>query len=169
MDKLKDEKGNIPEETKEFHKIARRRLREQYIKDTAPKTDNRDYFAPQDETDVFTALGKKKKYPAPNEWLRTGEVPGVKLEQEGKNLADYIFEAPKTYPQVGATNVEDQATLQEMQKALPDVDMKSEYETDPEMMKKLIELWRTKKLTKQNLHKAFSMIQQTAQQSLGIG
>ena len=38
-----------------------------------------------------------------------------------------------------------------------------------ELMKKLMELWRAKKLTKQNLHKAFSMMQTTAQQALGIG
>jgi len=69
---------------------------------------------------------------------------------------------------MGITNIDDQATLQEMQEALPDVDMKSEYEADPELMKKLMELWRQKKLNKSNLHKAFSNIQQSAQQTLGI-
>jgi len=75
---------------------------------------------------------------------------------------------PKTYPQLGITNVDDMATLQEMQEALPEVDMREEFEADPELMKKLIELWKAKKLTKKNLHKAFSMIHQTAQQALGI-
>ena len=104
-----------------------------------------------------------------DEWNKSSVEERQKSRNEAFDAKDYIFQAPKTFPQVGATNVNDQATLQEMQKALPDVDMKSEYESDPELMKKLIELWRTKKLTKQNLHKAFSMIQQTAQQSLGIG
>lgn len=76
---------------------------------------------------------------------------------------------PKTYPQLGIESVDDMAILEEMQKALPEVDMRDEYESDPEMMKKLMELWRAKKLTKQNLHKAFSQIQQSAQQALGIG
>ena len=92
-------------------------------------------------------------------------------------LGDY-FQAPtevvpesnvkKSYPQMGISNVDDMATLEEMQKALPDVDMREEYEGDPELMKKIIELWKTKKLNKSNLHKAFSMIQQTAQQALGL-
>lgn len=132
---------------------------------------------PRDEIEMFEQLSKKKKYEAPTEWLRTGEVPGVKEEKKGKILADY-FQAPtdtvpegnvpKTFPQLGITNVDDQAIIQEMQKALPDVDMRDEYEADPEMMKKLMELWKAKKLTKQNIHKAFSNIQQNAQQALGI-
>lgn len=138
---------------------------------STPQVDNRDRFAPGDETDMIQALSKKKEYKAPNEWLRTKEVPEV------LGLGDY-FQAstptvpegnvPKTYPQLGIENVDDQATLQEMEDALPDVNMRSEYEADPEMMKKLMELWKAKKLTKQNLSKAFSTMQQTAQQSLGI-
>ena len=143
-----------------------------------------EYFEPQDETDVFEALGKKEKglskefFPKDNEWLRTKEVPEVLEEiKKTRPLADY-FQAPtetvpegnipKTYQQMGIESVDDQATLQEMQQALPDVDMRQEYEADPETMKKLMELWRAKKLTKKNLHKAFSMIQQSAQKSLGI-
>lgn len=154
--------------------------------------DNREYFAPQDETDVIEALGKKKSIPTGVDPIDRainvaggrktlpktdkGEM-GVFEEMGAPRISDY-FQAPtetvpqgnvpKTYPQMGIESIDDQAVLSEMQKALPEVDMKSEYESDPEMMKKLMELWRTKKLTKQNLHKAFSMIQQSAQQSLGI-
>lgn len=150
----------------------------------ATPTDNRDYFAPEDETDVFTALGKKKKKEPSqgpmtrDEWNKSSVEERQKSRNEAFGVSDY-FQAstdtvpesnvPKSYKQLGITDINDQATLEEMQKALPDVDMKSEYEGDPEMMKKLIELWRNKKLTKQNLHKAFSMLQQTAQQALGLG
>lgn len=76
--------------------------------------------------------------------------------------------APRTYQQLGITGVDDQATLGEMQKALPDRDMRQEFESDPEYMEKLIRLWKEGKLNKSNLHKAFSALQQRAQQSLGI-
>ena len=80
--------------------------------------------------------------------------------------AELLYEAPRTYEQMGIENVDEMATLQEMQEALPDRDMKAEYEADPELMQKLIQLWREKKLTKQNLHKAFSVIQQRAREAL---
>jgi len=149
------------------------------LSQVTPARDNREYFAPQDETDVFDALSKRKKtYEAPTEWLRTQEVPEVLSEIERERpLADY-FQAstptvpeeniPKTFGQLGITNVDDMQTLQEMQEALPEVDMRQEYESDPELMKKLIELWRAKKLNKSNLHKAFGTIQQRAQETLGI-
>jgi len=149
------------------------------LSEVSPARDNREYFAPQDETDVFDALSKRKKtYEAPTEWLRTQEVPEVLSEIERERpLADY-FQAstptvpeeniPKTFGQLGITNVDDMQTLQEMQEALPEVDMRQEYESDPELMKKLIELWRAKKLNKSNLHKAFGTIQQRAQETLGI-
>lgn len=118
---------------------------------TLPKTDNRDFFGPGEE---FLEMSKEYDrlgdyFQAPTETVPEGNIP-------------------KTFPQMGIESIDDQAVLSEMQQALPDVDMKSEYESDPEMMNKLMELWRAKKLTKQNLHKAFSMIQQSAQQSLGI-
>lgn len=97
-------------------------------------------------------------------------VPGMpevsQRYMESQSPADY-FQAPKTFEQVGITSVDEQATLQEMQQALPDIDMKAEYEADPEYMQKLIKLWREKKLNKQNLHKAFSALLQRAQESLG--
>lgn len=75
---------------------------------------------------------------------------------------------PKTFEQIGITNTQDQATLQEMQKALPERDLRQEYQDDPENMKRLMELWRKGKLNKKNLRKAFSVIQAKAKQSLGI-
>ena len=117
--------------------------------------------------------------PSPDEGMFDRLGPGIPEIADPKDisLSDY-FQAPtetvpegnvpKTYPQMGITNVDDQATLEEMQKALPEVDMKSEYESDPELMQKLMQLWRNKKLNKSNLHKAFSMIQQKARTSLGI-
>jgi hypothetical protein len=102
---------------------------------------------------------------------------GVFKSLSRRPLADY-FQAstptipeeniPKTYPQLGITNVDDMATLDEMQKALPEVDMRQVYQDDPEMMKMLIELWKSKKVTKRNLHEAFKEKQMTAQQALGI-
>lgn len=96
---------------------------------------------------------------------------------KGPSLSDYFQSGtdtvpeeniPKTFQQLGISSVDDQATLQEMQKALPDRDMRDEYETDPEYMKKLIQLWKQGKLNKSNLHKAFSAIQQRARESLGV-
>jgi len=118
-----------------------------------PITDNRHYFAPGEELyEVSKELGK----PALSDYFQasTPTVPEEKI--------------PKTFAQLGITNVDDMQTLQEMQEALPEVDMRQEYESDPELMKKLIELWRAKKLNKSNLHKAFSRIQESAQKKLGI-
>jgi len=143
---------------------------------SAPTRDNRDYFAPGDETDVITALGKKKKYEAPTEWLRTKEVPEV-MREAGRPLADFFQAAtetvpeeniPKTHKQLGITSIEDQKTFQEMQNALPDRDLRLEYENDPESMQRLIQLWKARKINKSNLHKFFSAIQQQARQALGI-
>lgn len=88
--------------------------------------------------------------------------------------ADYLTDdftgppAPRTYQQLGITGVDDMATLGEMQKALPDRDMRQEYETDPESMQRLMRLWKEKKVNKANLHKFFSIMQQKAQQALGV-
>ena len=119
---------------------------------TLPKTDNRDFFAPGGELEVFEEMGAPgiaDYFQAPTETVPQGNIP-------------------KTYPQMGITSIDEQAILSEMQLALPEVDMKSEYESDPELMKKLMQLWKDGKLNKQNLHKAFSMIQQKARTSLGI-
>lgn len=159
---------------------------------STPTRDNREYFAPGGELDVFDEMGGKQK--APKGELDVFEALGKKKKKTfpgGKGgtfrgrgatggwpeIGEY-FQAPtetvpesnipKTYPQMGIESVDDMATLQDMQKALPDVDMRQEYESDPEMMQKLMELWRAKKLNKSNLHKAFSTIQQSAQQALGI-
>ena len=75
---------------------------------------------------------------------------------------------PKTFEQLGITDVNDQQTFQEIQKALPDVDMKVEYEGDPEGFKRLMKLWRDKKLNKKNLYKAFSKLQEKARRALGV-
>lgn len=143
--------------------------------------DNRELFAPQDETDVFRALStpkalkeKKPQQMTRDEWNKSS----VEERQNYRSgISDY-FQAPtdtvpesnipKTYPQLGIESVDDQATLQEIQKAVPDIDMREEYEADPEMMKKLMELWRQGKLNKKNIHKAFSKIQNKAQQALGL-
>lgn len=112
--------------------------------------DNRDFFGGEQE--VFEKMGAPRLtdyFQAPTETVPESNIP-------------------KTYPQLGIESIDDQATLEEMQKAVPDVDMREEYESDPELMKKLMELWRQKKLNRSNLHKAFSKIQQSAQQALGI-
>lgn len=187
-DKFLDEGDELTPETAAYFDAAEKSVLDRMK--SAPTRDNRNYFAPGDETDVFEALGKKKKYEAPTGVdpidRAIGAAGGRKTLPKAKKfgersvfeeLADY-FQAPtetvpegnvpKTYPQMGIESVDDQATLEEMQKALPSVDMKDEYESDPEMMQKLMQLWKEGKLNKQNLHKAFSEIQQTAQQALGI-
>lgn len=91
--------------------------------------------------------------------------------EEGTDIKDLLIgqpTAPKTFGQIGITDADDMSILQEMQKALPDRDLKQEYEDDPENMKRLMKLWQEGKLNKSNLHKAFSMIQQDARQALGI-
>jgi hypothetical protein len=75
---------------------------------------------------------------------------------------------PKTYDDVGVDSPQDIQTLQEIQKLVPDNDMKDEYRQNPEGMKKLLEAWRQGKLNKQQLRNAFSSLQQTAQEALGI-
>jgi len=92
-----------------------------------------------------------------------------------KGLQDYFQDStetipekniPATFEQIGVMNPQDQATFEEMQEAIPDRDLRQEYEKDAEGMQKLIKLWREKKLNKSNLHKAFSAIQQKAKESL---
>lgn len=109
--------------------------------------------------------------------MHTKKPRTVATEEGIMPLGDYFQAAtetipeeniPRTYEQLGITDTEDQATLQEMQDAIPERDLRQEYEDDPEGMKRLMKLWREKKLTKQNLRKAFSVIQSKARQSLGI-
>lgn len=149
---------------------------EKSVLDRLKVQDNRDYFAPGDETDVFSALGKPPEEIDPID-RAIGKAGGRKSLPK-TSISDYFqaptdtvpeSKVPKSYPQLGITNVDDQATLEEIQKALPDINIKDEYEADPESMQKLIQLWKEGKLNKQNIHKAFSMIQQTAQQALGLG
>ena len=142
--------------------------------------DNRDFYAPGGELDVFEEMGAPKQ----RNLRLEGQLPATDKgmfdrlgPKEYESLEDY-FQAPtetvpegnipKTFQQIGIESVDEQATLQEMQKALPDVDMKNEYENNPEYMQKLIKLWREGKLNKQNLHKAFSIIQGKAQKVLGV-
>ncbi len=79
-----------------------------------------------------------------------------------------VANEPKTFQQLGITSPADQQVFQEMQKAVPDVDLRQEMEQDPEGMKRLIKLWQERKLNKKNIRNAFSAIQQRAKQSLGI-
>jgi len=92
-----------------------------------------------------------------------------------KGIQDYFQDStetipekniPATFEQIGVMSPQDQATFEEMQEAVPDIDLRQEYEKDAEGMQKLIKLWREKKLNKSNLHKAFSAIQQKAKESL---
>jgi len=75
---------------------------------------------------------------------------------------------PRTFEQLGIVQPQDQQIFQEMQKALPDVDMRQEYENNPESFKRLMKLWQDRKVNKKNLRQFFSAIQQKAKQSLGI-
>jgi len=110
-------------------------------------------------------------------YFSTGQKATEKPTTTPPEDIDY-FQAPtatvpeaniqRTYKQMGITNTEDQATFQEMQDAMPEQDMRKEYEDNPELFKELMELWRQKKLNKKNIGKAFSMMQQQARQSLGI-
>ena len=75
---------------------------------------------------------------------------------------------PKTFQELGLTDAADQQTFQEMQEAIPDRDLRQEFEDDPEGMQRLMKLWRDKKLNKKNIGKAFSALQTKAKESLGI-
>ena len=96
------------------------------------------------------------------------EVSQQYMEQRDNQSPANYFQAPRTYEQLGITNVDEQATLQEMQEALPDVDMRQEYEGDPENMQRLMKLWREKRISKTKLREFFLAIQQKARESLGI-
>ena len=128
----------MPEVSRQYFEQQKGQKKDGFVGPPAPKAS--EYFTPDD-----SFVGP----PAPSD-----------------SPAELLYEAPRTYEQMGIENVDDMATLQEMQEALPDRDMKAEYEADPELMQKLIQLWREKKLTKQNLHKAFSVIQQRAREAL---
>ncbi len=97
-------------------------------------------------------------------------VPAKPLEDYFQAPTDTVPEdnTPKTFEQVGITDPNEQAAIQEMQEAAPDVDVMQEYQDDPESMKRLLKLWEEGKLNKQNLFKAFSMLQGRAKQTLGI-
>jgi hypothetical protein len=75
---------------------------------------------------------------------------------------------PKTFDQLGLTSTDDQATLQEMQDTLPDIDMKQEFEQNPEGMKRLMKLLKDKKINKAQLKQFFSKRQEAARQTLGL-
>lgn len=127
-------------------------------------------FSPEgaDPIDVGIRLGGgleslPKTSSVPADYFQPGPTPITTPPK-----LDDFFSPPRTYEQLGITNIDNQETLGEMQKAMPDRDMRQEYEADPEYMQKLINLWKEGKLNKSNLHKAFSAIQQRARQSLGI-
>ena len=75
---------------------------------------------------------------------------------------------PKTYEDIGVDSPQDIQTLQEIQKIAPDVDMKEEYRKDSEYMKKIMDGWRKGLIKNHQLRDAFSSMQQTAKESLGI-
>ena len=80
----------------------------------------------------------------------------------------------KSFEEIGVETPDAMQILDEMDKALPDIDMHDEFENaqqDPqtkEMLDKLMQRWKDKKLSVDQLRKAFSMMQQNARQSLGI-
>lgn len=143
---------------------------------TQPQMGNQQFFAPSSQqTPTEQGQDNQQLSPQIDSWgLFTPSASSMQPTpqgQEGTDIRDLVIgppTAPRTFGQIGITDVEDMATLQEMQKALPDRDMRTEYEEDPENMKQLMELWKQGKLNKSNLHKAFSMIQQDARQALGI-
>lgn len=100
------------------------------------------------------------------------------FDQDRLSAADYLADdtarawerpaGPRTYSDIGITSVDDMATIDELQKALPEVDMREQYESEPENMQRLMRLWKEKRINKKNLHKFFSSIQMKAQEALGI-
>lgn len=129
--------------------------------DVLPKRkvlDNQDYF------NYELPAGSETK-------TQAVEAPKTSIEDLFQAATESLpFEnIPKTFEQIGAKTPDQQATLQEMQKAIPDVDLKSEYEADPENMERLMNLWKQKKVNSKNLRDFFSKLQQGAKQTLGIG
>jgi hypothetical protein len=122
-------------------------------------TDNRGLFSsePNNATIKNPVTGQTRKEVKPLEGYFQSATPTVPTEN-----------TPKTFKDSGITAPADQQTIQEMQKAIPDVDLLKEYEQNPEEMKRSMELWKQKKLNKGNIKKAFSMMQQQARQSLGV-
>lgn len=130
-----------------------------------------DYFAPGGEIGMYEDMGAPKQHNLRLEGQLPVSPDAGMFDRlnEYSQPADFLApQAPKTYEQIGVSSVDEMSVLDEMQKALPDRDMRKEFEGDPEYMQKLIKLWKEKKLNKSNIREAFSMIQQTARQSLGI-
>ena len=74
----------------------------------------------------------------------------------------------KSFIEIGIGSTGQQQTLEELQTELPDVDMRQEYENDPEGMERLMKLWKEGKVNKKNLSGLFSSLRSKARTSLGI-
>lgn len=124
-------------------------------------------------------------FETPKAGLLTGEdVPRVRAKQAPAKQLEEYFQAttdtvpeeniPKTLEGIGITSPADQQAFQEMQKAVPELDLRREYEEaqqdpkDKELMDALIKRWKEGKLKKKELLNAFSKMQQKARESLGI-
>ncbi len=75
---------------------------------------------------------------------------------------------PKTFEDVGMDSPQDIETMQDIQKAVPDVDLMDEYKQNPEGMKRILEGFRKGTITRKLLQELFASLQQSAKQALGI-
>jgi hypothetical protein len=107
-------------------------------------TDNRPLFSPEPETVKNPVTGQTRNIVKPLEGYFQGATSTVPTEN-----------IPQTFEGSGITAPSDQQTIQEMQKAIPDIDLKKEYTGDPNNMKQVMELWREGKLNKSNIGRVF--------------
>lgn len=75
---------------------------------------------------------------------------------------------PKTFDDIGLDSPQDMETMQDIQKAVPNVDLMDEYQQNPEGMKRIMEGFRKGTITRKQLQELFASLQQSAKQALGI-
>ncbi len=183
LDDWRDEKiGDNDELSPSDQKMLNAALEELYPEQTkqaqahGPEV-SRQYFDQQNKPspEMQTSKSAAEYFTPDDSFIGPKQAPawpdlniGGPVRVESESPAEYL--APKTYEQMGIENVADMATLQEMQEALPEVDIKGEYEADPENMQRLLKFWRENKtkISKERFIELFRATKQKARESLGI-
>jgi hypothetical protein len=125
-----------------------------------------DYFS-EDQSQQEITTPQQNAETAP-EKAKSGILKNISSFFQGSTPALPTENTKKSFKQLGIESPQDQQTLQDMQKDVPEVDMKQELQDDPEGFKRLMEMYKQGKINKSNLKKAFSMMQQQAKSTLGI-
>jgi hypothetical protein len=121
---------------------------------TETKTDNRGLFSTFDN--AYSTLKK---------WKGDTETKPLDSYFQAATPTVPTDNTPKTFQQTGINQPDEQQILQEMQDAIPEFDLKQEYQNDTAGMQRIMKLWKEKKINKSVLNQMF--VKQKAQQALG--